>query len=32
MPYSRALELLATPKEEHVIAAVKKVTYASTSS
>src|SRR6058998_987289 len=28
MPYSRALEVLATPKEEHVIAAVKKVTYA----
>jgi pyruvate dehydrogenase E1 component beta subunit len=27
MPYSRALEVLATPKEEHVIAAVKKVTY-----
>ncbi|MEA2238034.1 MAG: pyruvate dehydrogenase component beta subunit [Thermoanaerobaculia bacterium] len=28
MPYARNLELLATPHEEHVIAAVKKVTYA----
>jgi pyruvate dehydrogenase E1 component beta subunit len=28
MPYARNLELLATPREEHVIAAVKKVMYA----
>ena len=28
MPYARNLELLATPHEEHVIAAVKKVLYA----
>jgi pyruvate dehydrogenase E1 component beta subunit len=28
MPYARNLELLATPHEEHVIAAVKKVMYA----
>ena len=27
--YARNLELLATPHEEHVIAAVKKVMYAS---
>jgi pyruvate dehydrogenase E1 component beta subunit len=27
MPYARNLELLATPKEEHVMAAVKKVLY-----
>jgi pyruvate dehydrogenase E1 component beta subunit len=27
MPYARNLELLATPREEHVIAAVKKVMY-----
>jgi len=29
MPYARNLELLATPHEQHVIAAVKKVMYAS---
>jgi pyruvate dehydrogenase E1 component beta subunit len=28
MPYARNLELLATPREEHVMAAVKKVMYA----
>jgi pyruvate dehydrogenase E1 component beta subunit len=28
MPYARNLEMLATPHEEHVIAAVKKVMYA----
>ena len=28
MPYARNLELLATPHEQHVIAAVKKVMYA----
>ncbi len=28
MPYARNLELLATPREEHVIAAVRKVMYA----
>jgi pyruvate dehydrogenase E1 component beta subunit len=27
MPYARNLELLATPREEHVMRAVKKVTY-----
>jgi pyruvate dehydrogenase E1 component beta subunit len=28
MPYARNLELLATPHEQHVIAAIRKVTYA----
>ena len=28
MPYARNLELLATPHEEHIAAAVKKVMYA----
>jgi len=32
MPYARNLELLATPKEDDVMRAVKKVMYASTSS
>jgi pyruvate dehydrogenase E1 component beta subunit len=32
MPYARNLELLATPHEEHIAAAVKKVLYVSTSS
>ena len=27
MPYARNLELLATPHEEHIVRAVKKVTY-----
>ena len=28
MPYARNLELLATPKEEHIERAIKKVMYA----